>query len=145
MDAVKLKNWYDLTNHSADEAYHPRNCRPGRCQATGGGTRNAHIEQKDAPALLFLVLLVLEHFTTEKKAAMVKNPVGNQVVLVSVALGVIDAIAAALRMLARWKSNSAFGADDALIIASLIPSSAMVVISYLSQSKCYYTPSSLTD
>ena len=74
---------------------------------------------------------------------MVDNPVGNQVVLVSVALGVLDAIAAVLRMLARWKSNSAFGADDALILASLIPSTAMVVISYLSQSKCYYTPTSL--
>ena len=64
---------------------------------------------------------------------MVDNPVGRRVVQISVALGIVDVIAVGLRMLARWRSKAAFGADDALIIASLIPSSGMIVISYLSQ------------
>ena len=65
---------------------------------------------------------------------MVNNPVGLQVVRTSIAFGVVDAIAVSLRMLARWRSNAAFAADDALIAASLAPLFAMIVIGHLSQS-----------
>ena len=61
---------------------------------------------------------------------MVSNPVGDQVVRISVALGVIVTIAVALRLLARWRSNAAFAADDALSIASLVPLYAMIVIGH---------------
>ena len=65
---------------------------------------------------------------------MVNNPVGLQVLRTSIAFGVIDAIAVSLRMLARWRSNAAFAADDALIVASLAPLFAMIVIGHLCQS-----------
>lgn len=65
---------------------------------------------------------------------MADNPVGHQVVRISIALGVINVIAVALRMLARWRSNAAFAADDVLIIASLAPLLAMIVIGYFSSS-----------
>ena len=65
---------------------------------------------------------------------MVNNPVGHQVVYTSIAFGIIDAVAVALRMLGRWRSNAAFAADDALIIASLVPLFAMVAVGYLSPS-----------
>lgn len=58
---------------------------------------------------------------------------GNRVVLISIAFGVIDTVAVALRLLARWRSNAAFAADDALIIASLVPLYAMIVIGHFSQ------------
>lgn len=61
---------------------------------------------------------------------------GDQAVRVSIALGVIDAFAVALRLLARWRSNAAFAADDALIIASLVPLFAMIVLGNL----CWSTP-----
>ena len=65
---------------------------------------------------------------------MVNNPLGHQVVLTSVTLGVINIIALALRILARWRSKAAFAADDALVIASIAPISGMVVIGCLSSS-----------
>lgn len=65
---------------------------------------------------------------------MADNPVGHQVVRISIALGVINVIAVALRILARWRSNAAFAADDVLIIASLAPLLAMIVIGYFSSS-----------
>ena len=64
---------------------------------------------------------------------MVSNPVGDLVVRVSIAFGVTDTIAVALRLLARTRSKASLGADDALITASLIPLYGMVVIGYLSQ------------
>lgn len=65
---------------------------------------------------------------------MIDNPLGLQVVRIGIALGVIDAIAVSLRMLARWRSDAAFAADDALIVASLAPHFAMIVIGHFSQS-----------
>lgn len=65
---------------------------------------------------------------------MVTNPVGDQVVRTSIAFGVIDTVAVALRLLARWTSNATFAADDALIIASLIPLYGMIIIGYFSLS-----------
>ena len=62
------------------------------------------------------------------------NPVGLNVVRTSIAFGVIDAIAVSLRMIARWRSKAAFAADDALIVASLAPLFAMIVIGHFSQS-----------
>ena len=64
---------------------------------------------------------------------MRKNSVGHQIVRTSIAFGVIDAIAVSLRMLARWRSHAGFAADDALIIASLVPLFAMIVIGHLSE------------
>ena len=65
---------------------------------------------------------------------MVSNPVGDLVVRVSIAFGITDTIAVALRLLARTRSKASLGADDALITASLIPLYGMVVLGYLSQS-----------
>ena len=64
---------------------------------------------------------------------MVSNPVGDQVVRTSISFGVIDTFAVALRLLARWRSNAAFAADDALTVASLIPLYAMIVIGHFGQ------------
>ena len=65
---------------------------------------------------------------------MVDNPVGHRVVRIGIVFGVIDAIAVSLRILARWRSDAAFAADDALIVASLAPHFAMIVIGHISQS-----------
>ena len=65
---------------------------------------------------------------------MVDNPVGLHVVRTGIAFGVIDAIAVSLRILARWRSDAAFAADDALIVASLAPHFAMIIIGHFSQS-----------
>ena len=65
---------------------------------------------------------------------MVSNPVGDLVIRVSIAFGVTDTIAVALRLLARTRSKASLGADDALITASLIPLYGMVIIGHLSQS-----------
>lgn len=73
------------------------------------------------------------------------NPLGHQVVLTSVTLGVINIIALALRILARWRSKAAFAADDALVIASIVPISGMVVIGYLSSSNTRHLPVHIAD
>ena len=64
---------------------------------------------------------------------MVNNPVGEHVIRTSIVFGVIDSVAVALRLLARWRSNAAFAADDVLIIASLIPLYAMIFIGHYGQ------------
>ena len=64
---------------------------------------------------------------------MVSNPVGDLTVRVSIAFGVIDTIAVALRLLARTRTKASLAADDALITASLIPLYGMIVIGYLGQ------------
>ena len=61
---------------------------------------------------------------------MVSNPVGDHVVRTSIAIGVVDTVAVALRLLARWRSNAAFAADDALIIFGLVPLYVMIVIGH---------------
>ena len=65
---------------------------------------------------------------------MANDPLGLHVERTSIAFGVVDAIAVSLRMLARWRSNASFAADDVLIVASLVPLFAMIVIGHLSQS-----------
>lgn len=62
------------------------------------------------------------------------NPLGLHVVRTSIAFGILDTIAVSLRMTARWRSKAAFAADDALIVASLAPLFAMIVIGHLCQS-----------
>lgn len=76
---------------------------------------------------------------------MVDNSVGRHVVRTGIAFGIIDAIAVSLRLLARWRSNLAFGADDALIIASLAPQFAMIVIGHFSESDAPNLCSLYTD
>ena len=73
------------------------------------------------------------------------NPVGLHVVRTSIAFGVIDTIAVSLRMLARWRSNAVFAADDALIVASLAPLFAMVIIGHLCQSDTRNLPYLFAD
>lgn len=63
---------------------------------------------------------------------MANNPLGLHIDRTSIAFGVVDAIAVSLRMLARWRSKAAFAADDALIVASLVPLFAMIIIGHLS-------------
>ena len=67
-----------------------------------------------------------------KNAIMPSNPAGHQVVVISIAFGVIDTIAVALRLLARWRSNMSFGADDAPSIDSLLPLYVMIVLGHFS-------------
>ena len=65
---------------------------------------------------------------------MPENPVGNQVIRVSIALGVLVTLAVPLRLLARWKSKAKFALDDALIIISVIPQYVMIAIGVLGSS-----------
>lgn len=62
---------------------------------------------------------------------MINNPVGAEVHRVSVALGVLITFAVVLRFLARWKSKAEFAADDVLIVASLLPQYATIVLGYV--------------
>ena len=63
---------------------------------------------------------------------MPENPVGNQVIRISIVLGVLITLAVALRLLARWKSKANFAVDDVLIIISVLPQYVMIVIGVLS-------------
>ena len=76
---------------------------------------------------------------------MVNNPVGHSVVCTSLAFGVIDATAVALRLLTRRRSNAAFAADDALIVASLIPLFVMILLGHLSQINTLLIPVPFVD
>ena len=53
---------------------------------------------------------------------------------VAVACGVIETIAVCLRLLARWKTRAQFAIDDWLVVATLIPSYAMLVLGSFSTS-----------
>lgn len=59
------------------------------------------------------------------------NPRGDQVINLSIAVGVIDSVAVGLRLLARWKSKATFAKDDWFIVGSLIPLYAMITTSTL--------------
>ena len=83
---------------------------------------------------LFSLLLSLA-FSIQTASTMVSNPVGDLTVRLSIAFGVIDTVAVALRLLARTRTKASLAADDALITASLIPLYGMIVIGYLSPSK----------
>lgn len=65
---------------------------------------------------------------------MPENPVGNQVIRVSIALGVLVTLAVPLRLLARWKSKAKFAMDDVLIIISVLPQYVMVTLGVLGSS-----------
>ena len=65
---------------------------------------------------------------------MPENPVGNEVIRISIVLGVIITLAVALRLLARWKSKANFAMDDALIIISVLPQYVMIAIGVLGSS-----------
>ncbi len=52
---------------------------------------------------------------------------------VAVACGIIETIAVCLRLLARWKSKAQFAIDDWVIVATLIPSYAMLVLGAFSR------------
>ena len=47
---------------------------------------------------------------------------------VAVACGIVETIAVCLRLLARWKSQAQFAIDDWIVVATLIPSYAMLVL-----------------
>ena len=53
---------------------------------------------------------------------------------VAIACGVIETIAVCLRLLARWKTKAQFAIDDWIIVATLIPSYAMLVLGTFSRS-----------
>lgn len=63
---------------------------------------------------------------------MTDNPRGEQVVRVTIACGILETFAVALRLLARWKCKAGFGADDHLIVATLIPAYGMLISGSLS-------------
>ena len=59
---------------------------------------------------------------------MPNNPLGDQVVHASIALGIVATVAVILRFIARSKSKADFGSDDTLIAICLIPQWAMIII-----------------
>ena len=65
------------------------------------------------------------------------NARGTTIIHINIACGILETAAVVLRLLARWRSKAAFAVDDWLIVASLIPSYAMLIIGHLSM----YTPS----
>lgn len=64
------------------------------------------------------------------------NPRGVRAVNVSIAVGVIDTIAVALRLLARWKTKASIAADDWFVVASLLPLYLMITASAFSLYLC---------
>ena len=50
---------------------------------------------------------------------------------VGIVLGLLTTLAVVLRLVARWRSKARFGADDCIIIVSLVPFYGMAVESYL--------------
>lgn len=49
----------------------------------------------------------------------------------SIVIGVIDAIAVMLRLLARWNTKAVIGVDDYLVVFSLLPMYGMIALSHL--------------
>ena len=62
---------------------------------------------------------------------MISNSEGVLVKGSSITIGVIATVAVILRLLARWKCKAGIGADDIIIVASLIPQYAMIIIGCL--------------
>ena len=62
------------------------------------------------------------------------NPVGNQVIHISIALGALITLAVPLRLLARWKSKADFAMDDVLMIISVIPQYVMIALGVIGSS-----------
>lgn len=57
-----------------------------------------------------------------------ENQKAASVVRLGIAFGIIDTVAVLLRLLARWRSNAAFAADDWWIVWSLVPLYSMVAV-----------------
>lgn len=68
---------------------------------------------------------------------MVHNPGRDLVIRTTIACGVLETVAVVLRMVARWRSNVTIAVDDWLLMASLIPSYAMLVNGLLSALTCF--------
>ena len=62
-----------------------------------------------------------------------ENPRGDIVITMTYVVGVLLAVAVALRFLARWRSKAGFAADDWWIVGSLIPSYGMLVSGAISK------------
>ena len=65
---------------------------------------------------------------------MSTNPRGDSVIRAGIVCGVFQTLAVCLRLLARWKIKASLAADDWLIVATLVPSYAMLVAGSLSMS-----------
>lgn len=56
------------------------------------------------------------------------NARGEASIRADVALSILVTVAVLLRLLGRWRSKAAYGADDWLTVASLIPFYAMCIL-----------------
>ena len=65
---------------------------------------------------------------------MSKNPRGDSVIRAGIICGVFQTLSVCLRLLARRKVKARFAIDDWLIVATLIPSYAMLIVGSLSKS-----------
>ena len=65
---------------------------------------------------------------------MSTNSRGELVIRAGIVCGVFQTLSIFLRLLARWKTKAGFAVDDWLIVATLIPSYAMLVVGSLSMS-----------
>ena len=61
------------------------------------------------------------------------NPRGAQAINVSIATGIIAAVAVILRIITRSRSKSVLAMDDWLVVGSLLPLFAMISASILSK------------
>ena len=59
------------------------------------------------------------------------NPRGDLVIRVTIVCGVLETLAVSLRLVARWRSKASFAADDWWIVATLLPSYAMLAVGCL--------------
>lgn len=62
---------------------------------------------------------------------MSPNPRGDMVLRVTIVFGVIDTLAVMLRFLVRKKRGTKIGADDWMVMASLLPVYSMISTTYL--------------
>lgn len=69
--------------------------------------------------------LILRNFIN-KSVMMIANPGRDLVTRVTIACGVLETVAVCLRLLARCMGNSSLAADDWWIVATLVPSYAML-------------------
>ncbi len=71
---------------------------------------------------------------------------GAELVLrTTIACGVLETVAVALRLMAQWKNNRRLYRDDWWIVASLVPSYAMLVVGMLSKSHSLLRVKNLSD
>lgn len=70
---------------------------------------------------------------------MVLSRGGALVLRTTIACGVIVTAAVILRLIAHWRNNQRFYNDDWWIIATLIPTYAMLVVGMLSKASSFIT------